>query len=247
MTEVHRRRAILEKLARAHGRASAVIPTGFPALDAALGEGLPRGSIVELFGPPGCGKSSVAARCVAHLQQHGLGAAWIDAEHAFHAAWAAALGADLERLPVLQPDSAEQAMESALRLVASGALDLLVIDSAAALAPRLEIEAGVGEAGPGLHSRVLASGLRRLARAASRAGTTVLFLNQTRARSAAAGGEGETSAGGAPLKLFAAVRVALIPVTESRLRFRIVKNKAGNAFGEGELGGQRGERLAESP
>jgi recombination protein RecA len=221
--------------------------TGFAKLDAALGGGLPGGSIVELFGPSGSGKTALAMQMAAHVQRAGGTAAWLDAEHAFHAASAAALGLKLEGMPVLQPDSAEEGLEIAARLAATHAVDLLVVDSAAALAPRLELEAGIGEAGPGLHSRVMASGLRRLAARVRKTEACVLFLNQTRTRRDQAGEEIETPAGGAPLKLYAAVRIGLSPVTASRVRFRILKNKAANAFGEGELDwrGQRG--FAESP
>ncbi len=128
-----------------------------------------------------------------------------------------------------QPDSAEQALEIARQLVESGALELLVIDSAAALVPRLELATGLGDSGPGLQSRVLASGLRKLSIAATRAGAVVLILNQTRGRA----DDGETSAGGPPLKLYAAVRIALDAPRRASLGFRILKNKAAEAFADG--------------
>jgi recombination protein RecA len=239
MSELQRRHAIELKLSRmesAPGRAAAV-STGFALLDAALdSSGFPRGSIVEIFGPS-CGKTTLALQTIAHLQAGGGSAGWIDADHA------AALGVDLERMPLGRPDSAEQALEMARRLAASGALDLLVVDSAAALSPQLEREASLGESPAGLHSRVLASGLRKLAMTAMRAGVSVLFLNQIRSRVEPAG---ETSAGGPPLKLYASVRIRVAPGPGLRLRFRVLKNRAAGAFREGELEYLPGRGFAEA-
>ena len=223
------------------------LSTGFAALDGALGMGGgPRGCLVELFGPS-CGKTTLALQVVAHLQKKGSTAAWIDSDHAFDAQYAVKLGVEIERLPVVEPESAEEALEIARRLAISGAVDLLVVDSAAALVPSLELETGIGTSGPGLHSRVLASGLRRLAMAVTRSGASVLFLNQTRGRPEPSGGEAETSAGGPPLKLYAAVRIALGPAGERRVRFRVLKNKVAAAFAEGELKWKPGWGFAESP
>ena len=235
--EDERRRAIGAKLARldsAPGRVVPAIPTGFPALDQALGSGgFPRSAMSELFGPPSSGKTTLALQWVAHLQACGLAAAWIDADHAFDPAYAAALGVALESLPLACPESAEQALEMAGRLVSSGAVDAVVIDSAAALTPRIELDAGV--TGAGLQSRVLASGLKSLARAVARSDAAVLFLNQTRSRMNPSEGEAETSAGGPSLKLYAAVRLVLEPVDSRTVRFRTLKNKAAAAFQEGAL------------
>ena len=173
--------------------------------------------------------------------------AWIDSDHGFDPLYAVKLGVEIERLPVVDPESAEEALEIARRLAISGAVDLLVVDSAAALVPSLELETGIGASGPGLHSRVLASGLRKLAMAATRAGAAVLFLNQTRGRPEPSGGEAETTAGGPPLKLYAAVRIALGPAGERRVRFRVLKNKAAAAFAEGDLRWKPGRGFAESP
>ena len=223
------------------------LSTGFAALDGALGMGgVPRGCLVELFGPS-CGKTTLALQVVAHLQKKGSTAAWIDSDHAFDAQYAVKLGVEIERLPVVEPESAEEALEIARRLAISGAVDLLVVDSAAALVPSLELETGIGASGPGLHSRVLAAGLRRLAMAVTRSGASVLFLNQTRGRPEPSGGEAETSAGGPPLKLYAAVRIALGPAGERRVRFRVLKNKLATAFVEGELKWKPGWGFAESP
>jgi recombination protein RecA len=181
MKEDERQRAIREKLVRTQPAGSAALSTGFARLDEATG-GLPRGGIVELFGAPDCGKTTLALQIAAHTQRGGWTAAWIDAEHCFDAAYAKRLGVVLDRLPVAQPDSAEEALEMLRRLAASGAVDLLVVDSAAALVPQLELAAGIGASGGGLHGRVLASGLRRLAPAIRRSGTAALFLNHTRGR-----------------------------------------------------------------
>jgi recombination protein RecA len=218
--------------------------TGFPALDDALGGGLPRGRIVEWFGPAGCGKTTLAIQTIAHLQQAGLSGAWIDADHTFDALYAGTLGADVARLPVAQPDTAEQALDMTRTLAASGAVDLIVIDSAAALSPRLEVEGGIGESAPGLQSRVLGSELRKLSRALRGSEASVVFLNQMRNRP---GGEGETSAGGPPLKLFAAVRVAMIPSGGARIRLRVLKNKAAEGSAGRELEWRRKGGFAETP
>jgi recombination protein RecA len=251
MTEQERQRIIRQKLVRmeqAAGKLAPAFPTGFPVLDHALGVGgFPRGRIVEIFGPSSSGKTTLALQAIAHGMESGAAAAWIDAEHVFDAARAARLGVAVERLPLARPDTAEQALEMARRLAESGALDLLVIDSAAALLPRLELETGLGDSGPGLHSRVLASGLRRLATAAARTGTVVLVLNQTRSRTGVAAGDTEASAGGPPLKLYAGVRIELEAARANHVRFRILKNKAGKAFTEGNLRWESGWRFAESP
>ncbi|HJT89615.1 MAG TPA: ATPase domain-containing protein [Bryobacteraceae bacterium] len=234
MLESERQRVIQRKLSESRPPArSAALPTGFPGLDAALGiGGLARGSLIEIFGAPSCGKTALSLQIVVHLQRQNLNAAWIDAEHVFDAGFAARLGVDVSRLPVTEPQSAEEALEMARRFTASGAIDLVVIDSAAALAPRLEIAAPLGETGGGLHARVLGSELRRLAAMASRAGVCILLLNQTRARLGS--GELETSAGGAPIKLHSSVRIAL-SATGRKVRFRVLKNKFAAAYLGGEL------------
>jgi recombination protein RecA len=236
--EDHRRRAIAAKLVRLDStpeRAVRAIPTGFPALDQALGSGgFPRSAMSELFGPPSSGKTTLALQWVANLQASGLTAAWIDADHAFDPAYAAALGVALEGVPLARPESAEQALEMAGRLVLSGAVDAVVIDSVAALAPQIELDAGVA-CGAGLQSQVLASRLRPLARAVARSDAAVLFLNQTRTRMDPSAGEMETSAGGPSLKMYAALRLVLEPVDGRMVRFRTLKNKAAAAFREGVL------------
>jgi recombination protein RecA len=250
MKEEDRQRIIRQKLVRMEesgNRPARTITTGFPSLDRALGgSGLSRGTIVEIFGPASSGKTTLALQIVSHAMAKGGSAAWIDAEHVFDPAQALRLGVPVERVPIARPDSAEQALEIARQLAGSGVLDLLVIDSAAALVPQLELETGLGENSPGLQSRVLASGLRRLAATAARAGTVILVLNQTRGR-AGAPADDEVSAGGPPLKLYAAVRIVLDPAHGNRVRFRMLKNKGGAAFVEGKLRWEGGSKFAECP
>jgi recombination protein RecA len=236
MTELDRQRAIRDALVRPRAPAQAApVPTGFSSLDASLGGGLPRGAIVEVFGAAACGKTSFALECVARLQANGMAAAWIDVDRALDAAYAASLGVNVAKMVIAVPDSAEQALEIARSLAASCALDLIVVDSAAALVPVLELQVAIGEGGAGLQARVLASGLRRLALSARRSGTAVLFLNQTRGR-ADNPDEGETSAGGSPLKLHAAARISLRADSGRGMSFRMVKNRPGASFAEGRLG-----------
>jgi recombination protein RecA len=248
--EEERQRAILLRLARMQppsGTAESFFPSGFRALDNALGRGFPRGHMVEIFGPSGCGKTTLAIQCVAHAQKHGLTAAWLDADHTFDPGYAARLGADMEHMPFAQPASAEQGMEIARTLAASGAVDLVVVDSAAALVPHLELETGIGADAPGLHSRVLASCLRKLRHTLAHSGACVVFLNQMRNRPEASTGESETSAGGVPLKLFASVRIALTPTAGARLVLRPRKNKVAESTAECALERRRGAGFVESP
>jgi len=249
-TEEERQRAIWLRLARmgtASGAPEVFFASGFRALDEVLGGGFPRGHIVELFGPSGCGKTTLAIQSVARAQQNAFTAAWIDADHTFDPAWAAALGVDMEHVPFARPANAEQGMEIARQLVGSGAVDLVVVDSAAALVPRLELEAGIGNDAPGLHARVLASGLRKLSSTLRKSAACVVFLNQMRNRPEASTGEGETSAGGAPLKLFAAVRIAMIPAAGGRMVLRVRKNKVAEGMAESALERRRGVGFVESP
>jgi recombination protein RecA len=231
MSEEERQRVIRLKLSRMQTTDPEAIPTGFAALDAALGVGgLPRGRILELFGPSSAGKTTLALQIVAHAQAGGFSAGWIDADHAFDATYAAQLGVNFEALPVVQPESAEEALEIARQLAVSGAVDLLVLDSAAALVPRLELDTPLGDSGPGLQSRVLSSGLRKLSSTLQRSGAIILFINQVRG-----GAEGEVSAGGPGLKLYSAARIFLEPSGRAAARFRTVKNKTGEPFSSGEL------------
>ncbi len=247
MNEDERQHTIRLKLARMKPPARSgdcFFSSGFRALDLALGGGFPRGSIVEFFGPSGCGKTTLAIQAIAHAQRNSLTAAWIDVDHAFDAAYAAQLGADLSRMPLAQPDYAEQAFEIMRQLAVSNAVDLVIVDSAAALVSRLEVETGMGNATPGLQRRVLASGLRKLQNALAHSATCVVFLNQARNRPE---GEGSTSAGGPALKLFAAVRLVLTPVGGTRLCLRVLKNKLGESMANLELAWEKGAGFAKSP
>ncbi len=231
MTEEERQRKIRLRLIRSEERLRDAIRTGFGALDSALAGGLPRSSIIELFGPSSSGKTTLALQIAARAQRDGAIAAWIDAEHAFDAPYASSLGVRVSEMPLAQPGSAEQALEIACKLADSAAVDLLIVDSAAALVPQLELESAIGESGEGLHTRVLAAGLRKLVRIVARSGTVALFLNQTRSH----GSVGESSAGGPPLKLYASVRIALSDASGGQVSFRILKNKAAAAFREGRI------------
>jgi recombination protein RecA len=245
MTERDRQRAIRLRLARSVAKPVERILTGFPALDRALDGGLPKGRITEVFGGPSSGKSTFALSMVGHAQQSGLSAAWIDVERAFDPAYAASLGVSLERLPVARPGTAEEALEIARQLVGSGGIELLVLDSAAALTPAIELEIGIGEGGPGLQARVLATGFRRLVFAAARTETAVLVLNQIRSGSGAE--SAGTTAGGPPVKLHAILRIALEPLeTASRARFRILKSRFAAPIREGELRFEKVHERSES-
>jgi recombination protein RecA len=237
MKQSERQRTIHLQLSRmdpASGRIARNLPTGFAALDAALGAGgLARGVITEIYGPASSGKTALVLQAIAHGQGIGTTSAWIDAEHVFDAAFASHLGVDVRQMPVTSPESAEEAFAMARQFAASGAVDLIAIDSAAALVPRLELATALGKSGAGLQSRMLISELRRLAQSAARSGTAIVLLNQTRFRPGVPG-EGETSSGGPSIKLHAAVRIAL-SATGRRVRVRVVKNKLAAPYQEAHL------------
>ena len=238
MTEAERQRIIRLKLCRLAGRPGAppeAISSGFDAIDAVLGiGGFPRGRIVELSGPEACGKTTLALRTIAGVQRRGGTAALIDADRTFDPHRAAALGIHLENLVMSAPEWGEQALEIARSLASSGAVDLIVVDSAAALVPKLELETSLETISPGLHAAVLLRALRRLAPAAARSGACVVFLNQL--RSAGAGEAAETTAGGRALKAYAAVRAELRPLASpGKVRFRVLKNKFAAAPAEAEV------------
>lgn len=242
MNEGERRRAIQRQLwgmeANAFGRGA--LATGFASVDAAMGGGFPRGVITEVYGPASCGKTAFVLQSIANGQGGGTSAAWIDAEHAFDPKFAAQLGVDVSQMPVAGPETAEEALEMARRFASSGAVDLVAIDSAAALVPRLELETTIGKTGAGLQGRVLMSELRRVAQSAARSGVAIVLLNQTRFRP----GEAETSSGGPSIKLYAALRIALA-ASGRHVRFRVVKNKFSEPFAEAVLEWQRGGGFAE--
>lgn len=242
MNQSERRRVIQRHLLglETAGFLRGALSTGFAAVDAALGGGFPRGAITEIYGPASCGKTAFVLQAIAYGQARGASAVWIDAEHAFDPKFAAQLGVDVSQMPVAAPETAEEALEMARRFASSGAVDLVALDSAAALVPRLELETSIGKTGAGLQGRVLMSELRRVAQAAARSGAAIVLLNQTRFRP----GEPETSSGGPSIKLYAALRIAL-SASGRRVRFRAVKNKFSSPFAEAVLEWQRGGGFAE--
>jgi recombination protein RecA len=219
-----------------------VIPTGSISLDAALGiGGVPRGRIVEIYGPESSGKTTLALHIIAEAQKRGGLAAFIDAEHALDANYAKALGVDIENLLVSQPDTGEQALEIAETLVRSGALDVIVIDSVAALVPRAEIEGEMGDAQMGLQARLMSQAMRKLAGAIAKSNTCVIFINQIREKIGVMFGPTETTTGGRALKFYASVRLDIRRVASikegervlgSRTVVKVVKNKLAPPFRE---------------
>jgi recombination protein RecA len=222
-----------------------VIPTGSIALDVALGiGGLPRGRIVEIYGPESSGKTSLALHAVANAQRGGGIAAFIDAEHALDPEYAKALGVDTDALLVSQPDTGEQALEIADMLIRSGALDILVIDSVAALVPRAEIEGEMGDNHVGLQARLVSQALRKIAGALSNSGTTAIFINQLREKIGVMFGSPETTTGGKALKFYASVRLDVRRIETlkdggeavgNRTRVKVVKNKVAPPFKQAEF------------
>ena len=223
----------------------AVIPTGSVALDVALGVGgLPRGRVVEIYGPESSGKTTVALHAVANAQKAGGNAAFIDAEHALDPEYARKLGVDVDNLLVSQPDTGEQALEIADMLIRSGGLDIIVIDSVAALVPKAEIDGEMGDSHVGLQARLMSQALRKITGALSATGTTAIFINQLREKIGVFFGSPETTTGGKALKFYASVRIdvrrietlkeAGAPVG-NRTRAKVVKNKMAPPFKQAEF------------
>ncbi|RZS38979.1 recombination protein RecA [Herbihabitans rhizosphaerae] len=222
-----------------------VIPTGAIALDIALGiGGLPRGRVVEIYGPESSGKTTVALHAVANAQKAGGIAAFIDAEHALDPEYAKALGVDTDALLVSQPDTGEQALEIADMLIRSGALDILVVDSVAALVPRAEIEGEMGDSHVGLQARLMSQALRKIAGALNNSGTTAIFINQLREKIGVMFGSPETTTGGKALKFYASVRLDVRRIETlkdggepvgNRTRVKVVKNKVAPPFKQAEF------------
>jgi recombination protein RecA len=222
-----------------------VIPTGSIALDLALGiGGLPRGRVVEIYGPESSGKTTVALHAVANAQKAGGIAAFIDAEHALDPEYAKALGVDTDALLVSQPDTGEQALEIADMLIRSGALDIIVIDSVAALVPRAEIEGEMGDSHVGLQARLMSQALRKITGALNTTGTTAIFINQLREKIGVMFGSPETTTGGKALKFYASVRLDVRRIETlkdgtdavgNRTRCKVVKNKVSPPFKQAEF------------
>jgi recombination protein RecA len=222
-----------------------VIPTGSIALDVALGiGGLPRGRIIEVYGPESSGKTTIALHAVANAQRAGGIAAFIDAEHALDPDYAKALGVDTDALLVSQPDTGEQALEIADMLIRSGALDVVVIDSVAALVPRAEIEGEMGDSHVGLQARLMSQALRKITGALSTSGTTAIFINQLREKVGVFFGSPETTTGGKALKFYASVRLDIRRIETlkdgsdavgNRTRVKVVKNKCAPPFKQAEF------------
>jgi len=222
-----------------------VIPTGSIALDIALGiGGLPRGRVVEIYGPESSGKTTVALHAVASAQRLGGIAAFIDAEHALDPEYAQKLGCDTDALLVSQPDSGEQALEIADMLIRSGALDIIVIDSVAALVPRAEIEGEMGDSHVGLQARLMGQALRKITGALSNSGTTAVFINQLREKIGVMFGSPETTTGGKALKFYSSVRLDVRRIESlkdgtdfvgNRTRVKVVKNKVAPPFKQAEF------------
>lgn len=247
----------LSQIEKTHGKGSvmrlgereavaiAAIPTGSVALDVALGVGgLPRGRIVEIYGPESSGKTTVALHAIANAQAEGGVCAFIDAEHALDPEYAKALGVDTDSLLVSQPDNGEQALEIADTLVRSGALELIVIDSVAALTPKAEIEGEMGDSHVGLQARLMSQALRKMTGALNAAGTTAIFINQLREKIGVMFGSPETTTGGRALKFYSSVRLDVRRIetlkdgTEmvgNRTRVKVVKNKVAPPFKQAEF------------
>jgi len=217
-----------------------VVSTGSIALDVALGVGgLPRGRVVEIYGPESSGKTTLALHCIAEAQRNGGTAAFIDVEHALDPLYSSNLGVDLDNLLVSQPDTGEQALEIAEMLVRSNAIDIVVVDSVAALVPKAEIEGDMGDAHVGLQARLMSQALRKLTAAISKSRTTMVFINQIREKVGVMFGNPETTSGGRALKFYASVRLDVrrletiksgTDVIGNRTRVKVVKNKVAPPF-----------------
>jgi recombination protein RecA len=233
------------KMGEAAQRRVDVIPTGALSLDLALGiGGVPRGRIVEVYGPESSGKTSLALHIVAEAQRNGGLAAFIDAEHALDPIYAKAIGVDVDELLISQPDTGEQALEIADMLIRSGALDVIVIDSVAALVPRAEIEGEMGDAHVGLQARLMSQALRKLAGTLNKSRTTAVFINQLREKIGVMYGSPETTPGGRALKFYSSVRLDIRRIesikdgTEAvgnRVRVKVAKNKMAPPFKQAEF------------
>jgi len=247
ITQIERQfgKGAIMRLGAGQAQRIAAIPTGALSLDLALGiGGVPRGRIVEIYGPEAGGKTTLALHIVAEAQRNGGIAAFIDAEHALDPIYAEALGVDIDQLLISQPDTGEQALEIADMLIRSGALDVVVIDSVAALVPRAEMEGEMGDSHVGLQARLMSQALRKLAGSINRSNTTAVFINQIREKIGVMFGNPETTPGGRALKFYASTRIEIRRVESikdgseaigNRVRAKVVKNKVAPPFRQAEF------------
>lgn len=232
------------KLGEGHRANVETVSTGSLSLDIALGGGIPKGRIIEVYGPESSGKTTLTLHAIAEIQKNGGTAAFIDAEHALDPAYAKRLGVDTDNLLISQPDNGEQALEIAETLVRSNAVDLVVIDSVAALVPRAEIEGDMGDSHMGLQARLMSQALRKLTGIISRSHTTVIFINQIRMKIGVMFGNPETTTGGNALKFYSSVRMDIRRISQikqgeevigNRTRVKVVKNKVAPPFRQAEF------------